>query len=124
MKQLRHFIVFILLFTNLYVSAGDIKDFGVHFKLSQHKVVGEDTNHGPASVGVPTDRKRERQFEMHPDFEKHFKLMPLPQKIELLNGHGLTASSLRSIFLQGISTRPVLNGVLANLPLSQKTGAG
>ena len=35
------------------------------------------------------------------DFEKHFKLMPQPQKIELLTGQGLTATSLRSIFLQG-----------------------
>ncbi|MEO6720009.1 MAG: glycoside hydrolase family 20 zincin-like fold domain-containing protein, partial [Ferruginibacter sp.] len=58
------------------------------------------------------------------DFEKHFKLMPMPQKIELLEGRGLTASSLRSLFLQGTSTRPVLNGLLANLPLSQKAGTG
>ena len=24
--------------------------------------IGEDTDHGPASVGVPTDRNQERQF--------------------------------------------------------------
>ena len=38
---------------------------GVYFKLSQHQVVGGDTNHGPASAGVPTGRNQVRQFEMH-----------------------------------------------------------
>jgi len=35
-------------------------------KWSQQKVVGEDTDHGRASVGVLTDRNQERQFGMHP----------------------------------------------------------
>ncbi|MEO6288490.1 MAG: glycoside hydrolase family 20 zincin-like fold domain-containing protein, partial [Ginsengibacter sp.] len=58
------------------------------------------------------------------DFEKHFKLMPKPQKIELLNEKGLTATSLQSIYLQGAAARPVLSGLLANLPLAQKPAQG
>jgi hypothetical protein len=38
----------------------------VHSKLSHQQVVGEDTDHGPASVGVLTDRNQERQFGIHP----------------------------------------------------------
>ncbi|MEP7107151.1 MAG: MFS transporter, partial [Ferruginibacter sp.] len=38
----------------------------VHPKLSRQQVVCGDTNHGPASVGVPTDRNQKRQFGMHP----------------------------------------------------------
>ena len=58
------------------------------------------------------------------DFEKHFKLMPQPQKIELRNGNGISATSLQSIFLKGTSTRPVLYSALANLPLTTNTGSG
>ncbi|MEP7106966.1 MAG: hypothetical protein ABI760_03275, partial [Ferruginibacter sp.] len=58
------------------------------------------------------------------DFEKHFKLMPQPQKIELLNAGGLSVALLRSIFLQGTPTRPVLNGLLATLPLTSKAAPG
>jgi hypothetical protein len=58
------------------------------------------------------------------DFRKYFKLMPQPQKIELLKEKALSATYLQSIFLQAISTRPVLYGVLANLPLANKPAAG
>jgi hypothetical protein len=83
MKQSRCYIIPALLFTGLYTSGADIKDF-----------------------------------------EKHFKLMPQPQKIELLNEKGLASTSLRSVFLQGTSARPVLNGVLASLPLATKPAPG
>src|SRR4026207_2217294 len=83
MKQLRCYIIQVLLFTGLYTSATGIKDF-----------------------------------------EKHFKLMPQPQKIELLNENGLPAMFLQSVFLQGTSARPVLNGVLASLPLTTKPAPG
>ncbi|MBA2562639.1 MAG: family 20 glycosylhydrolase, partial [Chitinophagaceae bacterium] len=83
MKQLWCYIIQVFLFTGLYASGADIKDF-----------------------------------------EKHFKLMPQPQKIELLKEPGISATSLRSVFLQGTSTRPVLNGLLAALPLSTKSAAG
>ena len=58
------------------------------------------------------------------DFDKYFKLLPQPQKIEVLTGKGITSSSLRSVFLNGTSQRPVLYGVLNSLPLSDKSGPG
>jgi hypothetical protein len=58
------------------------------------------------------------------DFEKHFKLIPQPQKIELTNGQGITATSLQSVYLKGNAPRPVLNGVLATLPLTQNPSGG
>ncbi|MEO6187556.1 MAG: glycoside hydrolase family 20 zincin-like fold domain-containing protein [Ginsengibacter sp.] len=58
------------------------------------------------------------------DFEKHFKLMPMPQKIELLSEKGITASSLSSIYMKSTATSPVLNGFLATLPKGKKTGEG
>jgi hexosaminidase len=58
------------------------------------------------------------------DFEKHFKLLPQPQKIEILTGQGITHSSLRSIFLKGVSQKPVLYGVLNTLQRSDRPGPG
>lgn len=46
------------------------------------------------------------------DFEKQFKLLPQPQKIEFLSGKGLSAYSLQYIFLNGTSSKPVLYGSL------------
>src|SRR5665647_1408219 len=57
------------------------------------------------------------------EFEKYFKLLPQPQKIELLSGTGISITSLRSIYLQGTS-KPVLYGFLKSLPLSAKAGRG
>lgn len=57
------------------------------------------------------------------EFEKHFKLLPQPQKIELVNGEGISFTSLQSIYLQGTS-RPVLYGLLKSLPLAAKAGKG
>ncbi len=56
-------------------------------------------------------------------FEKYFKFLPQPHKIELLGGKGISITSLRSIYLQGTS-RPVLYGFLKSLPLSEKAGQG
>jgi len=58
------------------------------------------------------------------DFQKHFRLMPQPQKIELLNEKGISSTSFQSIYLQGTAAKPVLDGLLATLPLSQKPGSG
>lgn len=49
-----------------YDSPNQMTFVRVHLKLSQQQVVGGDTNHGPASAGVPTGRNRVRRFEMHP----------------------------------------------------------
>src|SRR2546423_11260753 len=58
------------------------------------------------------------------DFEKHFKLLPQPQKIELLNGKGIAYNSLQSIFLNGSFSKPVLYGSLRSLPHASKPGPG
>src|SRR5437868_15311495 len=58
------------------------------------------------------------------DFQKQFRLMPQPQKIELLSDKGIPATSLQSIYLQGTATRPVLSGPLGSLPLAQKPAPG
>ncbi len=58
------------------------------------------------------------------DFEKHFKLMPQPQKIEFPDGKSLSPASIHSIFLQGAATRPVLSGMLATLPLGAAAAPG
>src|SRR6476469_5066930 len=49
------------------------------------------------------------------DFQKEFKLLPQPQKIELLNGKGISENTLQFIFL---------NGVFKSLPLTNKAAAG
>jgi len=58
------------------------------------------------------------------DFEKHFKLLPQPQKIELLNGKGISYNSLQYIFLDGTFPKPVLYGSLKSLPLTNRQGRG
>ena len=58
------------------------------------------------------------------DFEKYFKLLPQPQKIEILTGQGITQGSLRSIFLKGGSQKPVLYGLLNSLQRTDKPGPG
>jgi len=58
------------------------------------------------------------------DFQKEFKLLPQPQKIELLNGKGISENALQFIFLNGEFSRPVLYGVLKSLPLTNKAAAG
>src|SRR5687767_63021 len=58
------------------------------------------------------------------DFDKNFRLLPRPQKIEILTGTGITPGSLRSFFLSGTSKKPVLDGILKSLSLSGKSGPG
>lgn len=58
------------------------------------------------------------------DFDKDFKLMPQPKKIELLKGKGLPYTALRSVFLKGTTEKPVLYGLLKTLPLASQPGAG
>lgn len=58
------------------------------------------------------------------DFDKHFKLMPQPQKIELLSGKGFDHKNLKAILLKGASVKPVLYGVLQSLPATSQSGAG
>ena len=58
------------------------------------------------------------------DFEENFKLLPRPKKIELLAWKGISYNSLRSVFLEGTSVKPVLYGALSLLPLTIKAGIG
>src|SRR3954471_19709694 len=58
------------------------------------------------------------------DFDKQFKLLPAPQKIELFNGKGISYNSLRSIFFDGTFPKPVLYGSLQFLPRTEKAGTG
>ncbi|GEO04521.1 hypothetical protein AAE02nite_21850 [Adhaeribacter aerolatus] len=58
------------------------------------------------------------------DFSANFKLLPQPQKVELLSGGGMPYSNLKAIHLQGTATRPVLYGLLKNLPLVASAGKG
>ncbi len=57
------------------------------------------------------------------EFNKYFKLLPQPQKIELLTGKGISSTSIVSIYLHGTS-RPVLYGFLKSLPFSENAGQG
>src|SRR5260221_14211287 len=54
------------------------------------------------------------------DFEKHFKLVPQPQKIEFFTGKGIPYNFLQAIFLDGAFPRPILYGALKSLPLADK----
>ncbi|MEP7257028.1 MAG: glycoside hydrolase family 20 zincin-like fold domain-containing protein [Flavitalea sp.] len=58
------------------------------------------------------------------DFEKHFKLLPQPQELELLMDKGISSTSLQFIFLQGSAMKPVLPKSLDFLPQSSKSAAG
>ena len=57
-------------------------------------------------------------------FNKHFRLLPQPQKLELLAGEGLPYSDLRGVYLRNTIDKPVMEGYLAGLPLTKSSGAG
>lgn len=57
-------------------------------------------------------------------FDKHFKLMPQPQKIELLNAKGIFYNTLKSVYLKGSAVKPVLYGELKSLRYATNTGQG
>ncbi|HET6542882.1 MAG TPA: hypothetical protein VFG46_20485, partial [Chryseolinea sp.] len=52
------------------------------------------------------------------DLPPQFRLLPQPQKIEVLPGSGLRYHDLKSVYLNNTQKRPVMNGFLATLPLS------
>jgi hypothetical protein len=58
------------------------------------------------------------------NFERYFKLIPSPQKIEFLKGKSLSADDLRHLFLNGLKERPRIEGQLYNLPLADASGRG
>jgi len=58
------------------------------------------------------------------NFDKYFKLLPKPQKIEFLSGKAFQVNDLRTLCLNGITKRPVLDQPLYNLPISNSPGKG
>jgi hexosaminidase len=58
------------------------------------------------------------------DFDKHFRLMPQPQKIEVQSGKGLSYHTLKAILLKGTTLKPVLYGDLKSLPYATAAGPG
>jgi hypothetical protein len=58
------------------------------------------------------------------EFNIHYRLLPQPQKIELLTGEGLLCKDLRGIYLKNTDHRPVIDGQLARLPMTGSPAAG
>ncbi|MDB5263151.1 MAG: glycoside hydrolase [Adhaeribacter sp.] len=58
------------------------------------------------------------------DFQRQFKLLPLPQQVTLFSGQGMPSTSLRPINLKNTTDRPILYGLLENLPLTANPGKG
>lgn len=59
------------------------------------------------------------------DFNKHFKLIPQPQKVVLLKGEGLSFADLRYMNVQGgTSVSPAYHTALFSLPKVQAAGKG
>ncbi len=61
----------------------------------------------------------------YPDeFNKRFRLLPQPQKVELLHGEGIFFSDLHGIFFNNPDQKPVIDGRLANLPMALSPAPG
>lgn len=58
------------------------------------------------------------------DFDRQFKLMPQPQKIEMLTGKGISFNTLKSVYLKGAAAKPVLYGELKHLPYATAAAPG
>lgn len=57
-------------------------------------------------------------------FEENFKLIPQPQKVELLPGKAFSPSDLRFLYQKGQQKRPVLDLPLSALPYAKASGKG
>ena len=58
------------------------------------------------------------------DLPSQFRLLPQPQKIEVLPGSGIRYHDLKSVYLNNIERRPVMNGFLSTLPLTGSDADG
>jgi hypothetical protein len=58
------------------------------------------------------------------DFNRHFPLIPQPQKVELMTVKGLWYSDLRSLLLVNTNEKPVMPAILEELPLANTAGPG
>jgi hypothetical protein len=57
-------------------------------------------------------------------FNDYFRLLPEPQKIEILPGEGILFSDLKAVHLVNTKMRPVMDGILSGLPLAEKQARG
>jgi hexosaminidase len=59
------------------------------------------------------------------DFNDQFRLLPQPQRVEMLKGSGIACMDFKGIVLTGVDDlRPVMTGLLASLPLASDARAG
>lgn len=57
-------------------------------------------------------------------FNHYFKLLPRPQKVEMLEGKGLLYSTLYQMHLENTDRLPVLSGLCTGLPLGEERTKG
>ncbi len=57
------------------------------------------------------------------DFNEQFRLMPQPQKIEVLNPKGIRYSDLRAVVLVNTKEKPVMPAMLSSLPIASVAAA-
>lgn len=58
------------------------------------------------------------------DFNERFRLLPAPQKIEVLKGRALFCKDIRRLHLKGVKQRPAVDMPLYSLPLADSPGPG
>ncbi len=58
------------------------------------------------------------------EFDRYFKLLPRPHKIECFSGKPFLFSDLRFIYLEGVIKRPVVDQPIGNLPVAESPGKG
>jgi hexosaminidase len=58
------------------------------------------------------------------DFKRYFKLLPEPQKVDLLSGKGVSYNSLKAINTIGLKSKPVMPELLAILNSTNSSGKG
>jgi hexosaminidase len=58
------------------------------------------------------------------NFNRHFKLLPQPQQIEVRKGPGLAVGQLSTIYMDGQAQKPVLYGALQSLKPTKKAQKG
>ena len=58
------------------------------------------------------------------DFDEYFKILPRPQRIELLSGDSFLYNDLRFLHLEGFNKIPVINYPICSLPLTDFRGKG
>lgn len=58
------------------------------------------------------------------DFDKYFKITPIPQKVTISTGRGILGNDIKAIHLDGFQKLLALDGILGGLPLSDQGGNG